>query len=137
MHDCSRILVVEPNSVERQRLASYLCQAGWSVHGTSSGARARIAIASEEIDGAVIGQYVPDVPAIDLISFGRRRAPRLPILFLINSDPSGHDESAALKNGATATLHQPVSMEVFLATCRRIFERTNTPATSVPIRPLS
>lgn len=120
-----RLLVLDPCASQRDWITACLQRAGWLVWNLDSGLHARAAIASRRVDGLILGQYVPDLPALDLITFSRHRVPTLPILFLVNSDPGGRDEAAALDRGASATLRHPFSCIGLLAACLRLFPTEN------------
>jgi two-component system response regulator RegA len=112
-----RILIVEDDSVFRERLARAIRDRGHAAITASNGAAARV-LAQEEFDAAVVDVRLGTESGLDLLP-DLRFVPRPPRIVIMAGHMSAELEKQATAAGAAACLAKPFDVDDLLETMAR------------------
>jgi DNA-binding NarL/FixJ family response regulator len=108
------IVLVDSDSSFRQSLAQFLQKSGFSTVITLENAQSTIAqLKQTKADVLVMGNNLPDIPAVQLLKALRASKKRLPVVFISSSESDDY-RSEALEAGADLALARPISNKELL-----------------------
>ncbi len=118
----ARVLIMDDEALERQRIESYLVQKGYEVVGVASADKALDAIRQDRFDVFLTDCNIPGVDALQNSGEVRRINPDVAVIIMTSF---GTIETAvkAIKAGAYDYLPKPIDLEQLVLLIERVSER--------------
>lgn len=116
-----RILYIEDDAEQRERLAASLTERGFHVVAAASGKEGVAAMASSEPDVVLCDLNMPDMDGLDVLRACHERDPDVPFV-LLTAHPSVPLAVEAITAGAQRFLIKPVSMDEMEITIHQAIE---------------
>jgi DNA-binding response OmpR family regulator len=114
-----RILLIEDEPKLRESLADGLRLEDLHVTTAGSGMDALRWLGFEQFDLLILDWMLPDVDGLELLREIRSRGMDVPVL-VVTARSSHHDETLAVRSGATDFMMKPFGFADLLARCRRL-----------------
>ena len=117
-----RVLLIEDETLLRERLAERLRQEGYAVDATGTGEEGLYLGVEYPIDVAIVDLGLPDIPGTEIISRWRKQDISFPVLIL-TARGRWEDKVAGLEIGADDYLVKPFQAEELLARLNALVRR--------------
>lgn len=125
-----RILVVEANPAQRDRIKAALQQEGYDVVAIADGQQAVKILQSHQnleqrisFDLMILDRTLPDVSGLDICRALRQVGNPIPIL-MTSENAGEHEKVVGLEVGADDYLAKPMSDRILIARCRALLRRS-------------
>lgn len=116
------VLVIDDDPDMRQVLSDFLQRSGYRVVEAANGQEGIFAAESEPIDAVILDKEMPGMNGLDVLSFFRRRCPRLPIIF-ITAFGGRDDEDESRRRGAWLYLEKPFRVATVVEAVQSVLEK--------------
>ena len=121
-----RVLLVEDDQIDRDRLSNELSKHGFAVHGFADGTSLLRALDSAmDADIIILDWGLPKTSGIDLLPQLRRHGVTLPVVFLSGRTMPAN-ESLAFDRGAIDFIDKARGVEVLVRRLRRVVKASNS-----------
>jgi DNA-binding NtrC family response regulator len=119
------VLVIDDDPDMRRLLRDFLIREGYHVIEAADGRDAIFLVESERIDVVILDKEIPGMNGLDVLSFLRRRRPRLPVIFITAfGGPEVAEESR--RRGARHYVEKPFRVTAIVETVGAIVGQTTT-----------
>ena len=121
-HRTRCVLVIDDDPDMRHVLRDFLRRSGYRVIEAANGQEGIFAAESERIDVVIVDKEMPGMNGLDVLSFFRRRCPRLPIIF-ITAFGGREDEDESRRRGAWLYIEKPFRLATVVDAVQAVLEK--------------